>query len=96
MQLLQALWKYLQFSWMLHVGPGHHGMAHPHVADIGEDFQICLVAANVLNKQSRIADKGWLSSLEFGRGAYNFSQQKSSFLRNFTRGIRIDGLLWTR
>jgi hypothetical protein len=29
------------------------------------------VAANVLNKQSRTADKGWSSSLGVGRGANN-------------------------
>ena len=31
------------------------------------------VAANILNKQSRIADKGWSSSLGFGRSANNSS-----------------------
>jgi hypothetical protein len=31
------------------------------------------VAANILNKQSRTADKGWSSSLGVGRGANNSS-----------------------
>jgi hypothetical protein len=31
------------------------------------------VAANILNKQSRTADKGWSSSLGVGRGAENSS-----------------------
>ena len=31
------------------------------------------VAANILNKQSRTADKGWSSSLEVGQGANNSS-----------------------
>jgi len=31
------------------------------------------VAANILNKQSRTTDKGWSSSLGFGRGANNSS-----------------------
>ena len=31
------------------------------------------VAANILNKQSRTADKGWSSNLEVGRGANNYS-----------------------
>ena len=31
------------------------------------------IAANILNKQSRAADKGWYSSLEVGRGAKNYS-----------------------
>jgi hypothetical protein len=51
--------------------PCHHGMARPQVADGGEDLQICRVAANILNKQSRTADKGWPSSLGVGRGANN-------------------------
>jgi hypothetical protein len=33
-------------------------------------------AANTLNKQSRTADKGWSSSLGFGRGANNASPSK--------------------
>jgi hypothetical protein len=48
----------------------YHGMAHPQVADGGEGLQIWRVAANVLNKQSRTADKGW-SSLGVGRGTNN-------------------------
>jgi hypothetical protein len=50
--------------------PCHHGMARPQVAD-GEGLQIWRAAANILNKQSRTADKGWPSSLVFGRGANN-------------------------
>jgi hypothetical protein len=44
-------------------------MARPQVADGGDGLQIWRVAANILNKQSRTADKGWSSSLGFGRGA---------------------------
>jgi hypothetical protein len=48
----------------------HKGMARPQVAD--EDGpQIWKVAANILNKQSRMNDKGWPSSLGVGRGATN-------------------------
>jgi hypothetical protein len=36
----------------------HHSMAHPQVTDGGDGLQICRVAANILNKQSRTADKG--------------------------------------
>jgi len=35
----------------------------------GDGFQIWRVDANVLNKQSQTADKGWSSSLRVGRGA---------------------------
>ena len=34
------------------------------------------VAANILNKQSRTAEKGWSSSLGVGRGANNASPSK--------------------
>jgi hypothetical protein len=44
-------------------------MAHPKVADGGEGLRIRRVAANILSKQSRAADKGWSSSLGVERGA---------------------------
>jgi hypothetical protein len=53
--------------------PCHYGMARPQVADGGDGLQIRRVAANILNKQSRTADKGWSSSLEVGCGAKNSS-----------------------
>jgi hypothetical protein len=40
-------------------------------ADEGEGLQIWRVAANILNKQSRTANKEWPSSLGVGRGANN-------------------------
>jgi hypothetical protein len=54
--------------------PCHHGMARPQVADGGKSSGYGEgggVAANILNKQSRTADKGWSSSLEIGRGTNN-------------------------
>jgi hypothetical protein len=54
--------------------PCHHGMARPQVADGGDGLQIWRVAANILTKQSRTADKGWSFSLGVGRGANNSSQ----------------------
>jgi hypothetical protein len=48
-------------------------MARPQVADGGDGLQIWRVAANILNKQSRTAEKGWSSSLGVGRGANNSS-----------------------
>jgi hypothetical protein len=51
----------------------HHGTARPQVADGGNGLQIWRVAANILHKQSRTAEKGWFSSLGFGRGANNSS-----------------------
>jgi hypothetical protein len=46
--------------------PCHHGMARPRIADRGVGLQIWMVAANILNKQSRTADRGWPSSLGGG------------------------------
>jgi hypothetical protein len=48
------------------VGQCHRDMAHPRVADGGDSLQIRMVAACVLNKQSRTADKGWSTSLGVG------------------------------
>jgi hypothetical protein len=53
--------------------PCHNGMAHLQVADGEDGLQICRVAANIENMQSRTGDKGWSSSLWFGRGANNSS-----------------------
>jgi hypothetical protein len=50
--------------------PCHHGMECSQVAD-GEGLQIWMVAANILNKQSRAADKGWSSNLGVGHMANN-------------------------
>jgi hypothetical protein len=46
-------------------------MAHPQVADGGDGLQVWRVTANILNKESRTADKGWSSNLGVGRGANN-------------------------
>jgi hypothetical protein len=42
-------------------------MARFQVADRGAGLQIWRVAVNILNKQSRTADRGWSSSLGAGR-----------------------------
>jgi len=42
----------------LETGHPRHVMARPRVADGGDGLQIWTVAANILNKQSRTADKG--------------------------------------
>jgi hypothetical protein len=53
--------------------PSHHGMPRPQVADGVDALQLWRVAANILNKQSRTADKWRSSSLGVGRGANNSS-----------------------
>ena len=45
-------------------------MARPQFADTGRASNM-EGTANILNKQSRTADKGWSSSLGVGRGANN-------------------------
>jgi hypothetical protein len=55
----------------------HHSMARPQVADGDEGLQIWRVAANILNKQSRTADRGWPSSLGVGHRANNPPTVKS-------------------
>jgi hypothetical protein len=74
-------------------------MARSQVADGGEGLQIWRVAANILNKQSRTADKVWTSSLGVGRGANNSPPENRNTLRNVTKGLgigRIDHILVDR
>jgi hypothetical protein len=47
-------------------GSCHHIMAHPLVADGGDGLQMWSVAANILIKQSRTANKGRSASLDVG------------------------------
>jgi hypothetical protein len=53
--------------------PCHHGMARPQVADGEDTLHVWMVAANILNKLSRTADKRWSSSMGVGRAANNSS-----------------------
>ena len=45
------------------MGSCHHGGASPGVTDGGVGLQIWRLAANILNKQSWIADQEWSSSM---------------------------------
>jgi hypothetical protein len=58
----------------------HHGMARPLVAEGEDGLQIWMVAANILNKQSRTTDSGWSSILGVGRGLTTLAQTKNSIL----------------
>jgi hypothetical protein len=49
-------------------GSCHHNMAPPQVAYGGDSLQMLKLAANVLIKEWRAADKGWSSSLGVGLG----------------------------
>jgi hypothetical protein len=70
---------------------GHHGVARPQVADGGDSLQIWTVAANILNKQSPIADRGWFSSLGVGRGLTTSQHKKSACYEMFSRVCDLDG-----
>jgi hypothetical protein len=59
----------------------HHGMPGPNAAD-GETTPICGVAVNILNKQSRAANKGWSSSFGLGEGLTTPHLKNVSLLRN--------------
>jgi len=66
------------------VGPYHHGLPLPRVAEEGDGLQIRKAAADVLNEQSRTADKEWSPSLGVGREAV---KKNTSTLRTVTRGV---------
>jgi hypothetical protein len=68
-------------------------MARPQVAD-GDGFQIWRVAASILNKQWRTADKGWFSGLGVEGGANNSLSYKITLLRNVTKGL--GRILWIK
>jgi len=44
-------------------GPSYHGIVCPQVVDGVDGLQIWRVAADILNKKSQTANKGWSSSL---------------------------------
>jgi hypothetical protein len=46
--------------------PCHQGTARRQGANEGQGLQIWRVAADILNRQSRTADKGWSSSMGVG------------------------------
>jgi hypothetical protein len=50
-------------------------------------FQIWKVAANILNKHSRTADKGWSFSLELGEVLTTPLRQKLNMLRHIQRNL---------
>jgi hypothetical protein len=68
-------------------------MARPQVADGGDGLQIWRVSANILNKQSGKADKGWSSSLGVGRGVNKFSLLKKHIFTNVLQGLALARIL---
>jgi hypothetical protein len=70
----------LHVKWLLY----HHGMARPQVAIGGDGLQLWAVAANILNKQLRTADKEWPSGLGVGLTAY----RKNRFVTKYYKWPR--------
>jgi hypothetical protein len=101
--LFDLLYYYLYIFWfycltvcLIHVKwvPCHHGMARHQVTNGGDGLQIWRVATNILNKQSRTADRGWSSSLGVGRGAKTHHRKKSNLLRNISQSLGPGRILW--
>jgi hypothetical protein len=82
----------IQLGWV----PCHHGIARPQVSDGGRGLQIWRVAANILNKQPRTADKGWPSSLGVGQGATTHHRKKRIVCYEMSqRASDLDGCFGT-
>jgi hypothetical protein len=71
------------------LGPCHHGMTCPRVADEGDGLQIWTVAANIWNKQSRTAHKGWSSSFGGLRERITHLYLKTQVVKKCYRASRI-------
>ena len=69
------------------MGPCHFGMARPEVANGETTSSIWGIAANIFNKQSRKADKGWSSRLGVGLAANSSLPKKQALLRNEYMGL---------
>jgi hypothetical protein len=68
-------------------------MARPLVADGGEGLQIWRVAANILNKQLRTADKGWLGG--WAGGLTTPHRKKETRYEMLQRASELDGYFGT-
>jgi hypothetical protein len=70
-------------------------MVHPQVVDGGDGLQIWRIAANILNKKSWTADKGWSSGLGLitphskKLACYEMSQRMSDLDGSFGYWLRI-------
>jgi hypothetical protein len=69
--------------------PCYNGMARSQVADGGDE-----VAAVILNKQSRTADKGRISNLRVDREATIPRRKEIGLLRNVTKGTGLGLIIW--
>jgi hypothetical protein len=70
-------------------------MTRPQVADGGESLQIWRVAANILNKQSRTADKGGPPAWGLGGGLTTPHRKKGTRYEMLQRTSELDGYFGT-
>jgi hypothetical protein len=61
-------------------------MVRPQVADGDDDLKLWRAAANIFNKQSWLADKGWSSNLGVRRGVNN-SPVKNKLATKIQKGL---------
>jgi hypothetical protein len=66
-------------------------MARPQVADGEDGLQIWRVAANILNKQSRTADKGWYFCLLSGVVLRTLNRKKKACYESTQEASGLDG-----
>jgi len=71
-----------------YVGPVHHGMVHPQVADGEMAF---IYRRYLWIKQLWTADNEWSSSLKVGQGANNSSQLETSLYKMLHRTLNLVG-----
>jgi hypothetical protein len=70
-------------------------MARLQEAGGGDGLQRCRIAVNILNKQSRTADRGWVSSLGVGQGADTTPPKKTACYEVFNTTSDLDGFFGT-
>jgi hypothetical protein len=86
--------KYSQYSATRWACLYHHDMTCLAVAEGGKFLEIWSVAANIMNKESQIAEKGWSSSLLTWWGLTTVHHETSK-LRNVSQDLRIAGVCET-
>jgi hypothetical protein len=69
-------------------------VARPQVADGADGLQIWRVAANILNKLSRTADRGRPSTLGAERVLTTLHGKNSNLLRNVLEITELERILW--